>query len=272
MQTSTAQFAARAITVAASLALPIIAAATPPINQSGTFAYTCGGLASGAGMPMGNIDLASLFAPGESVCKEDFDASMAIAKAKINHSGPRGTGGGTALAEPGGKARVRASNNAVGDGSEVGGALAGFTDLLTIDAPGLTGTPGLFHYKVQVKGTLQTHGPSGGALFRVMPISPRLTVIWKDWSVATDIITPDAFLAVDETVVVAVSLVFGEPFTLTTVAWAQAGIRAQGGTGHGIVDFDGKKSFRLKGVDHISTDSGVPVTNYTFSSQEGLPW
>lgn len=257
--------------LAAALA-PALAPATPPIDQLGTFAYACGGRASGSGFPVGNIDLGGLFAPDESVCKEDFDPLMAPAKAKASHSGPRGTGGGNAQGQPGGKVRVRASNDAVGEGSEVGGALAGFTDVLTIDAPGLTGQSGVVYYKVRVKGTLETHGPSGGAVFRVMAISPRLPTLGKDWGVASDIVTPDAFLAVDETVVVAAGLVFGETFTLTTVGWGHAGIRAAGGTGHGRVDFDGKNAFVLKGLDHVTTWDGTPVTDYSFSSQAGLPW
>ena len=257
---------------AGALCLPLLSLATPPTNQVGSLAYACGGVASGSGLPVANIDLASLFKPGESVCKEVFDPAMGKVKAKASHSGPRGTGGGTGQALPGGKLRVRASNDAVGEGGEVGGALAGFTDALTIDAPGLSGEPGLLYYKVRVKGSLETHGPSGGATFRVLPLASRLTVAWKDWSVATDIVTPDAFLAVDETAVVAVSLVFGEPFTLTTVGWAHAGIRAQGGTGHGIVSFDGKNAVRLQGVDHVATYDGTPISNYTLSSQAGLPW
>lgn len=272
MRTSLHRFNFRALAAAAGLALPMGVSATPPIDQLGNLAYTCGGLASGSGLPVQNIDLASLFAPGESVCKEAFDPAMAKIKAKVTHSGSRGTGGGNAQAQPGGKLRVRASNDAVGDGGEVGGALAGFTDVLTIDAPGLSGQPGVLHYRVKVKGTLETHGPSGGALFRVLPISSRPPTIWKDWGVATDIVTPDAFLAVDETVVVTTNLVFGEPLRLTTVGWAHAGIRAQGGTGHGTVAFDGKNAFRLKGVDHITTLAGTPVTDYTLSSQAGLPW
>jgi len=272
MRTSLTRFTTSALAAVASVAWPMLAAATPPIDQLGSFSYACGGRASGSGFPVGNINLAGLFAPGESVCKEDFDASMAKARAKVDHSGPRGTGGGIAQGLPGGKARVRASNNAVGDGEEVGGALAGFTDVLTIDAPGLTGTSGVVYYKVQVKGTLETHGPSGGAVFRVMAISPRLPTIGKDWGIGSDIVTPDVFLAVDETVVVAAGLVFGEPFTLTTVGWAHAAVRAQGGTGHGIVAFDSKKAFRLKGVDHVTTWDGLPVTGYSLSSQAGLPW
>lgn len=272
MRTSLTRFTVLALAAAASLAWPTFGAATPPTNQVGSFAYACGGRASGAGFPVQSIDLGGLFSPGESICKEDFDGSMAKVKATVAHTGPRGTGGGTGLVKPVGKVRVRASNNAVGDGEEVGGALAGFTDVLTIDAPGLAGEPGVLYYRVQVKGHLETHGPSGGALFRVLPISSRPPTVWKDWSVNTDIVTPDAFLAVDETVVVATNLVFGEPLTLSTVGWAHAGIRAGTGTGHGIVAFDGKNAFRLKGVDHITTLAGAPVTNYTLSSQAGLPW
>jgi hypothetical protein len=271
MRASLIRFTTLALAAAGSLAWPTLAGATPPIDQPGSFAYTCGGLASGSGLPVQNIDLAGLFAPGESICKEKFDAAMGKVKAKVEHSGPRGTGGGFAQAFPGGKVRVRASNNAVGDGGEVGGALAGFTDVLTVDVPGLAGEPGVLYYKVRVKGTLETHGPSGGVVFRVLPLAPRTTV-WKDWSVATDIVTPDAFLAVDETAVVAASIVFGEQFPLTTVGWAHAGIRAQGGTGHGSVSFDGKNAFRLKGVDHVTKLDGSPVTDYTVTSQVGLPW
>lgn len=272
MRFSLTRRASRALVVSACLTVPMLAAAVPPTDQFGSLAYACGGVASGAGLPVSNIDLASLFKPGESVCKEAFDPAMGKLKAKANHSGPRGTGGGSGQAQPGGKLRVRASNDAVGEGSEVGGALAGFTDALTIDAPGLGGQSGILYYKVHVKGNLETHGPSGGATFRLLPLAPRVTLLWKDWSVASDIVVPDAFLAVDETAVVAVSLVFGEPFTLTTVGWAQAGIRAAGGTGHGVVAFDGKNAIRLMGVDHITTYEGVPVTNYTLTSQAGLPW
>jgi hypothetical protein len=271
MTTSLTRFTTLALVAAAGQAWPMFAAATPPIDQPGNLAYACGGLASGGGLPVQNIDLASLFAAGESACKEDFDVVTEKVKAKASHSSPRGTGGGNAQAQPGGKVRVRASNNAIGDGGQVGGALAGFTDVLTVNAPGLQGEPGVVHYKVQVKGTLETHGPSGGAVFRVLPLSVRPTT-WKDWGVATDIVTPDAFLAVDETAVVTVNMVFGEPFRLTTVGWAHAGIRAQGGTGHGLVAFDGKNAFRLKGVDHVTTLAGAPVTDYTLNSQAGLPW
>ncbi|MGM9486474.1 hypothetical protein [Ideonella sp. YS5] len=271
MRTLLARLSSLAMAAAASLAWPTFVAATPPVDQLGSFAYTCGGLASGSGLPVQNIDLSGLFAPGESVCKENFEAAMSKVTAKVTHTGPRGTGGGFAQALPGGRLRVRASNNAVGDGGEVGGALAGFTDVLRVDAPGLVGEPGVLYYQVRVKGTLESHGPSGGVVFRVLPLAPRTTV-WKDWSVATDIVTPDAFLAVDETAVVAASIVFGEQFTLTTVGWAHAGIRAQGGTGHGSVSFDGKKAFRLKGVDHVTRLDGSPVTDYTVTSQAGLPW
>ncbi len=73
---------------------------------------------------------------------------------------------------------------------------------------------------------------------------------------------------VDETAVVAASFVFGQPLNLTTTAWAISG----GGNAHGTVAFDAKDSIRLKGVDHIVTYEGAPVTNYTLSSQAGLPW
>ncbi len=56
--------------------------------------------------------------------------------------------------------------------------------------------------------------------------------------------------------------------TATGAAWAIS----SGGNTHGTVAFDAKDSIRLKGVDHITTYEGAPVTNYTLSSQAGLNW
>lgn len=266
MQTSPAHFIARVLVASASLTLPTWASATPPTDQFGSLAYSCAGASSGSGVPVQSIDLASLFDPADSKCKEAFSPAMALVKAKANHA-VSGSSSGSAQAQPGGKLRVRTSNNVTNNG-EVGGAIAGFTDVLMIDSPGLTNTSGVLHYRVKVKGTLETHGLSGATLFRILPLVPHRVTVWKDWSAQTDWSLPDVVLNVDETAIVAANFVFGEAFHLTTTAWAISG----GGNTHGTVAFDGKDSIRLKGVDHITTYEGAPVTNYTLSSQAGLPW
>jgi hypothetical protein len=267
MRTSLTRFTTLALAAAASLAWPAFAAATPPIDQLGSLAYSCAGASSGNGVPVTNIELASLFNPEDSKCKEGFSPAMALVKAKATHA-VSGSSSGSAQAQPGGKLRVHTSNNVTNNG-EVGAAIAGFTDVLMIDAPGLANTSGQLFYRVKVKGTLETHGLSGLTLFRILPLVPHLPTVWKDWSAQTDWSLPDVVINVDETAVVMANFVFGQPLNLTTTAWAISG----GGNTHGSVDFDGKNAIVLKGVDHIiRLGDGATVTDYTLSSQAGLPW
>jgi hypothetical protein len=266
MRTSLLRPNARVLACAASLCLPILAAATPPVDQFGSLAYTCAGAGSGSGLPVQNIDLASFFKPDDSKCKEAFSPAMALVKAKSSHA-VTGSSSGIARALPGGKLRVRTSNS-TGNGGEIGGAIAGFTDVLMIDAPGLTNTSGRLYYRVRVKGTLETHGQSGATLFRILPLVPHLVTSWQDWSAQSDWSQPDVVLNVDDTAIVMASFVFGQPLNLTTTAWAIS----SGSNTQGTVAFDAKDSIRLKGVDHITTWEGAPVTNYSLSSQAGLNW
>lgn len=265
MRTSSIRLSPRALALAASLACPVLATATPPTDQFGSLAYACAGERNSNGVPVQSIDLASLFT-AESTCKETFSPAMARVKAKASHA-VAGSSSGTAQAEPGGRLRVRTSNNNTNNG-ETGGAIAGFTDVLMIDAPGLANTSGVLHYRVKVKGTLETHGLSGSTMFRILPLVPHLPTVWKDWKAQTDWSFPDVVINVDETAIVVANFVFGQPLNLTTTAWAISG----GGNTHGTVAFDAKDSIRLKGVDHITTYEGAPVTNYTLISQGGLPW
>lgn len=266
MRNSPIRYTTLALAAAASLAWPTLAAAVPPIDQFGSLAYACAGASSGNGVPVQNIDLGSLFNPEDSKCKETFSPTMALVKAKAAHA-VSGSSSGNAQALPGGKLRVRTSNS-VTDNGEVGGAIAGFTDVLVIDAPGQANNTGLLYYRVKVKGRLETHGLSGAAFFRILPLTPHRGTFLKDWSVQSDWSQPDAVLDLDETVVVAAYFDFGKPVNLTTTAWAIS----SGGNTHGSVDFDGKNAIVLKGVDHITTWDGVPVTEFSLVSQGGLPW
>lgn len=266
MRTLPARFNTHALALAVGVALPAFAAATPPIDQFGSLAYSCAGAASGNGVPVQSIDLGSLFNPEDSTCKEAFSPALAKVSAKANHA-VTGSSSGFAQAQPGGKLRVRTSNSTTNNG-EVGGAIAGFTDVLTIDAPGQVNNTGLLYYRVKVKGRLETHGLSGATFFRILPLTPHRPTFWKDWSAQSDWSQPDVVLNVDETVIVAAYFDFGKPLNLTTTAWAISG----GGNTNGSVDFDAKDSIRLKGVDHVTTWDGVPVPNYTLTSQAGLPW
>lgn len=266
MRSSLTRFATRALAGAAGFALSMLAAATPPTDQFGSLAYSCAGASSGNGVPVQSIDLGSLFSPDDSTCKEAFSPAMDRVKAKASHA-VTGSSSGFAQAQPGGKLRVRTSNSTSNNG-EVGGAIAGFTDVLTIDAPGQANNTGLLYYRVKVKGRLETHGLSGATFFRILPLTPHRPTFWQDWSAQSDWSQPDVVLNVDETVVVAAYFDFGQPVHLTTTAWAISG----GGNTQGTVDFDAKDAIRLKGVDHITTWDGVPVTNYTITSQAGLPW
>ena len=253
-------------TAAACLALPLLAGATPPTDQIGTLSYVCAGAPSSEGIPVQNIELQVLFDPGNSTCRESFSGTLEKVTTKVNHSGA-GSSSAMAQALPGGRLRVYTSNQ-TSSGGQAAGAIAGFTDTLLIDAPGLTGTTGWLRYRMKVKGTLQTHGTNGSTFLRILPLSPGKTANWVNWNAQTDWAFPDVVIAVDETVVVAILFAFGQPFDLTTVAWAVS----SGGNTQGSVDFDAFTSLRLKGIDQVTTLAGVPVTQYTFSSQAGLPW
>jgi hypothetical protein len=266
MRTSLTRFTTLALAAAASLAWPTLAAATPPIDQFGSLAYTCAGAGSGNGVPVQSIELGSLFNPEDSKCKEAFSPAMSKVSAKVSHA-VTGSSSGFAQAQPGGKLRVRTSNN-TSNGGEMGGAIAGFTDVLMIDALGQASNTGLLYYRVKVKGTLETHGLSGSTFFRILPLVPHRDTGWQTWSAQSDWSQPDVVLNVDETAIVWARFDFGKPLNLTTTAWAIS----SGANNQGSVDFEGKNAIVLKGVDHITTWDGVPVTDFTLSSQAGLPW
>ncbi len=256
------------LTVAA-LSLPVAAHAVPPLDQLGNYAYTCSGVINGNGLP--GIELRVLFDPNNVACKEVFDPQQGAVKANKSFAGSSGgTGTGSGKALTGGRLQVSASNHALA--GEAGSAIAGFTDVLTIDAPGLTGINGVLFYKVKLTGSGEAHGASGASSFWLTASVPHYADTHATWGVSTDIFTPDASFAVNETVVMSHVFVFGVPFELSTFAWAHAGVRALGAQGHASVNFNSPNAIRLKGIDHVTTLPGVLVPTYTFASQGNLPW
>jgi hypothetical protein len=63
MRTLPARFTTHALALAVGVALPALAAATPPIDQFGSLAYSCAGASSGNGVPVQSIDLGSRTTP-----------------------------------------------------------------------------------------------------------------------------------------------------------------------------------------------------------------
>jgi hypothetical protein len=254
---------AACVSILAVLSLP--ARSTPPIDQPGTLSFSCAGHANGNAYD--GINQADGFTAGQFKCKEAFSPQLAKVKSSAAYTaGGGGTASGRGIAA-GPVLRLSASNNA--SQGEAGSVIVGFTDTVRIDAPGRSGYGTLF-YKIRVKGTLETHGPSGSASLTLWPLSNFL-VTEKKWSISTDWTAPDASLNLQEVAVIATNFVFGQPLTITTVARAIAGIRSVDGTGHGLVDFSGPGAIKLLGIDRVEVD-GAPITDYSFQSAAGLPW
>lgn len=244
------------------------ALAVPPIDQLGSFSHVCAGSANGNSFEGLHIEWS--FVPGLSQCDESFEPAFLKNKSQTSATG---VGGATANA----KARAAASHmsltlqsNAPSNGSEGAKAITGFTDRLTIDAPGYTGQAGALTYKVKVKGRVEALAGKGGAALKVYPIHPQSlgnTVV--TWGARLDV--PPGFVDVDTVAEITTTFTFGTPFLLTTVAYGASGVYASEYPGAAAVTFSQAKAIQLKGVSSVSS-AGLPVSGYSLVSEAGFNW
>lgn len=252
----------------AALASTAPALATPPIDQLGSFSYTCAGRANGNGFD--GLHLEQTFVPGAYQCDEAFEPAGAKNRAKVSH-----TGVGGAMAN--GKARAAGAHMSLSlasvtsvEGSEGAKALAGFTDRLTIDSPGLTGLTGTLRYRVKVQGRLEALSGKGAAALWVYPIHPQSSGNTQvKWGARPDV--PPGFLEVDEVAEISTTFVFGQPFLLTTVAFGASGTFAGFSLGTASVQAYENRALLLKGVASVS-QANTPVSTYALVSEAGLKW
>jgi hypothetical protein len=244
------------------------ALAVPPIDQLGSFSHVCAGSANGNSFEGLHIEWS--FVPGLFQCDESFEPAFTKNKAQVSVTG---VGGATASA----KARAAASHmsltlqsNAPSNGSEGAKAITGFTDRLTIDAPGYTGQSGALTYKLKVKGRVEALAGKGAAALKVYPIhpqSPGNTMV--TWGARLDV--PPGFVDVDAVAEITTTFTFGTPFLLTTVAYGASGAYASGYPGAAAVTFSQTKAIQLKGVSSV-TSAGLPVSGYSLVSEAGFNW
>ena len=257
-----------AVAAGAALGCAAPALAVPPIDQLGSFSYVCAGQANGNSFEGLHIEWS--FVAGAFLCDEAFEPAFAKNRSTASANG---IGGATASAKAraaGAHMSLSLQSNTASSGSEGAKAITGFTDRLTIDAPGFTGLAGTLTYRVKVQGRLEALSGKGAAALKVYPIHPQSlgnTVV--TWGARPDV--PPGYLDVDSVAEISTTFVFGQPFLLTTVAFGASGVFAQNYPGTAAVAFNQNRAVLLKGIAAITSGS-TPVSGYTLVSEAGLKW
>lgn len=251
-----------------SLGAAAPALAVPPIDQIGSFSYTCSGRANGNSFEGLHIEWG--FVAGFSTCDEAFEPAFVKNKAAASATGLDGSTANAKARAAADHMSLTLASNAVSTGSEGAKAITGFTDRLTIDAPGYTGLTGELVYRVKVKGRVEAFSGKGSAALQVYPIHPwstNNTVV--TWGARLDV--PPGYVDVDTVAEIATTFTFGTPFLLTTVAYGASGVYAREYAGSAAVTLSQTKAVQLKGVSSIRWATN-PVTGYSLVSEAGLNW
>jgi hypothetical protein len=148
---------------------------------------------------------------------------------------------------------------------------AGWVDMLTIHAPGLTGQAGTITGAVHIDGTFYAHGHNGFAGYRATAYdnvagNPPIDI----FSITRQ--DDPAEYVFDELRQVTFNFVYGTPFKVGVFAHA-FGSNASEGVNHipgdVLVDFD--NSLVWEGILSV-TAGGVAVQGYTIDAASGDPW
>lgn len=169
-------------------------------------------------------------------------------------------------------------------------AQVSFVDMMTANAPGLTGQSGFLLLPIHVSGVLSASGNAGSAAFTVAALKNDITLeatnpgyqVGTGNQVSTDRQQPTYVVAsypipgpvsdlqtVNETVVFSVPVIFGTPFELTLVARSIAGTRSQDGSGNSSSDFD--HTLQWLGASEARLANGTRVS-VTTSGASGIDW
>ena len=151
-------------------------------------------------------------------------------------------------------------------------AFAGWVDVVTIDAPGLTGQQGVFTAALGLSGTLAAFGYQGIAAFRVNqfhgPSFGAETMLF-------DLVRRDAasVVNVDQTITTSVPFVYGTPFRYGIFVSAETTNGSEGGLNHlpgdAVSDFD--STVEWLGLTSV-TAGGAVVMGYAVSTVSGIGW
>ncbi|EHR73562.1 PEP-CTERM putative exosortase interaction domain-containing protein [Burkholderiales bacterium JOSHI_001] len=167
---------------------------------------------------------------------------------------------------------------------------ASFVDMMTPNAPGLTGQSGFLLLPIHVSGVLDASGNAGSAAFLVAALKNDITlstsnpgyVVGTGNQVSTDRQAPTYRAAsfpvpgplsehqvVDETVVFSVPVVFGTPFEMTLLGQSIAGMRSRDGGGNSSSDFEHTLQWLGASQARLADGSVVSVTT---TGASGIDW
>lgn len=245
------------------------ACATPSLQQSGNFAYSCSG--RGNGHAYNGINLQDGFVAGQFKCKESSVAPALAGKAASHYDGTTGgssKGKAKALA---GKGTVLAISSTVSD--EADRSLAGFADRWTISVPGVdTRAALLLTVRLKVQGQLEAHGWSGSSRLSAGVFADGAYVGGGSWGIRSEIGNLDVFLPVNDTASVSFLVMNDAPFWLAATLTASSGAAAMGAPGSARTSTPAS-GLLWDGVVELRDDwTGQVYTDWTLTSDSGIDW
>lgn len=282
--------AAWMVGAAAQAALPVPA----DVVGSGVQVATCASLrGSGDGLAITDVIDSGLLSPGTEcvgALASGAQASVARSASQDNGLAQAHASGQAAMGVLHLSSTLHTPGSSSGATFPVGIAQASFVDMMTANAPGLTGQSGFLLLPIHVSGVLDASGNAGSAGFTVAALKNDITLaaanpgygVGTGNQVSTDRQQPTYAVAsfpvpgplsehqvVNETVVFSVPVIFGTPFELTLVGRSIAGTRSRDGGGDSSSDFE--HTLQWLGASQAMLVDGTRV-NVTTSGASGIDW
>ena len=256
----------------------------------GGFLQACAGPSTPGSSPWPGSDFTALYtAPGSDVQELPFTGvgSAALAAAYSGGNTSNGCEGATGM----GYAQLSAHNNAPNNSSFAGAdANGGWSEIFTVNSPGLNGQTGFMQFTLDVSGTLFASGFAGSSSFKVTGYKDGVQLVanplfdagnsdplgtgsqYGNWAVATFGNPPTAGKTVVDTVTFAVPITFGTPFKLGIYAVARAGMRSSSGVaGNSTAQTDFSDGLTWGGVAAVYHGM-TPIGDYTIVSGTSVDW
>lgn len=255
----------------------------------GGFIQACAGQQTGGGGSWPGDDFTAIFIGPADLHEEAFNGSTSASTSAIFASGNLSNSAGGTVGM--GYIQVHSANNAPNSSSfPLGVANGGWSDLLTVDSPGLTGQTGYMQFTLDVSGDLFASGFAGSAAFTVTGYKDTGQLMvnslfdpggsdvigtdrqYGNWAVATYGNPPTDGKTVNDTITFAVPITFGTQFKLSICANSRAGMRSSSGVqGNSTAQSTFDMGLTWGGV--VAVYHGLtPIDEYTITSATGTNW
>lgn len=274
------------LSCAAAPAMADLSYVTAP--APGGFIQTCASASSGGYMGSPGENLFPYFSAPDADLNEAPFNGVASASDSSSYSG--GSVDNSASGTAGfGYVALQAANSAPNSSFfAISGANGGWSELFTINAPGLAGSTGYLQFSVVANGVLKAQGFAGSSSFFVVPYVDASSVFqnayssignsdligtsiqYGGWTLAS--YGDDATRSVAGYATFAVPFTFGTPFKLGVYSLALAGMRSSssvGGLSVSSADFSSGAAWNgITAVIH----GGAPVSGVKITSGSGFDW